>query len=105
MHFILEKPGFDQLITALYLKRDQYITSDAVFGVKSSLIVDPTPVDGSTAVKYGIEGNDYQMITYDFVLLSDREARDLKEQQSLDAMKKLGFKARLVDSLPVPDLD
>jgi len=34
MHFMFEKEGFDNLITAIYLRNDPYETSDAVFGVK-----------------------------------------------------------------------
>lgn len=39
MHFMFEKEGWDHLITALYIPPDEYMTSDAVFGVKESLIV------------------------------------------------------------------
>lgn len=42
MHFMFEKKGWDHLITALYVRGDPYETSDAVFGVKDSLIVDFT---------------------------------------------------------------
>ena len=38
LFFCLQAPGYEELITALYFK-GPYITSDAVFGVKSSLIV------------------------------------------------------------------
>ena len=34
-----QAPGYEELVTALYFKGDPYLTSDAVFGVKSSLIV------------------------------------------------------------------
>ena len=34
-----QAPGYEELTTALYFKGDPYLTSDAVFGVKSSLIV------------------------------------------------------------------
>ncbi|KAF5254467.1 hypothetical protein FANTH_725 [Fusarium anthophilum] len=40
MHFKFNKAGYDPLITALYMRGDPYETSDAVFGVKESLIVD-----------------------------------------------------------------
>ena len=36
---IPQAPGYEELTTALYFKGDPYLTSDAVFGVKSSLIV------------------------------------------------------------------
>ena len=43
MHFMFEKPGYDHLITALYIRGDPYETSDAVFGVKETLLVDFHP--------------------------------------------------------------
>ena len=39
IHFMIEAPGFQKLITALYLNGDPYLESDSVFGVKKSLIV------------------------------------------------------------------
>lgn len=38
LHFSLSAPGFVPLTTAIYVDGDPYIDSDAVFGVKSSLI-------------------------------------------------------------------
>lgn len=40
MHFMFEKEGWDHLITALYVRGDPYEGSDAVFGVKDSLVVE-----------------------------------------------------------------
>ncbi|GAB1213986.1 hypothetical protein ATERTT37_003142, partial [Aspergillus terreus] len=45
VHFMMDKPGYDLLITALYPRGDPYETSDPVFGVKESLIVDLSTVD------------------------------------------------------------
>ena len=39
IYFFFQAPGYEELITALYLKGDSYLMSDPVFGVKSSLIV------------------------------------------------------------------
>jgi hydroxyquinol 1,2-dioxygenase len=39
LHFVIEAPGFDKLTTHLFTKGDRYLGSDAVFGVKQSLIV------------------------------------------------------------------
>lgn len=36
---VLKANGYEKLTTALYFKGDPYLYSDAVFGVKSSLIV------------------------------------------------------------------
>ncbi len=40
LHTILSAPGYDTLVTHLFVKGDKYLDSDAVFGVKDSLIVD-----------------------------------------------------------------
>jgi hydroxyquinol 1,2-dioxygenase len=39
LHFTIEAPGCDKLVTHLFVKGDKYLDSDAVFGVKNSLIV------------------------------------------------------------------
>ena len=36
---MIEAPGFRKLTTALYPEGDPYLASDAVFGVKKSLVV------------------------------------------------------------------
>ncbi|HLE66350.1 MAG TPA: hypothetical protein VI730_04300, partial [Burkholderiales bacterium] len=40
LHFKIAAPGFDTLVTHLFVRGDEYLDSDAVFGVKQSLIVD-----------------------------------------------------------------
>ena len=39
LHVTIEAPGYRKLVTALYPKGDKWLSSDAVFGVKSSLVV------------------------------------------------------------------
>ncbi len=38
VHFMIKVPGYKTLITHVFKDNDQYLDSDAVFGVKSSLI-------------------------------------------------------------------
>ncbi|KAF1959833.1 chlorocatechol 1,2-dioxygenase [Byssothecium circinans] len=105
MHFMFEKQGFDHLITALYLRGDPYETSDAVFGVKESLIVDLGTVNAEQAGKYGVEEGT-KLLTYDFVLVTDEETRKLRDEEALKAMKKLGREGMtIIDGLLVPDVD
>ena len=40
IHFMISHPGYDTLVTHLFIDGDPYLDSDAVFGVKQSLIVD-----------------------------------------------------------------
>jgi len=104
MHFMFDKPGYDHLITALYLRNDPYETSDAVFGVKESLVVELGTVNAELAEKYGVkEGS--KLMTYDFVLVTDGEARKLREEEAMKAMEKLGRRMKLYNGLPVPDVD
>lgn len=60
MHFLITAPGFDRLITHIFVAGDRYLQSDAVFGVKESLIVDFHPVDGP---------NERWLAEHDFVLV------------------------------------
>ncbi|KAL2881474.1 hypothetical protein SGCOL_003040 [Colletotrichum sp. CLE4] len=67
---------------ALYLRGDPFERSDAVFGVKESLIVDlgtVSDVDG-LAEKYGVEPST-RLLTYDFVLVSEEEVKALRESK------------------------
>ncbi len=45
MHFQVTAPGFKPLITHIFVGGDSYLSSDAVFGVKQSLIADFLPAD------------------------------------------------------------
>ena len=38
MHFLVSAPGFETIVTHTFVEGDQWLTSDAVFGVKTSLI-------------------------------------------------------------------
>lgn len=102
VHFMLEKEGYDLLITALYPRGDPYEASDPVFGVKESLIVDLSTVqDPEMAARYSVDVG-MPLLTYDFVLLSDKEARDLRKKKAIESMEKMGRKIVFQNDLPVP---
>ncbi|KAF2280067.1 aromatic compound dioxygenase [Westerdykella ornata] len=109
VHFLLEGEGFETLITALYLRHDPYETSDAVFGVKDSLIVDLQDITPEQREMYGVEGDGpCKVLTYDFVLVTEEETQKLRDDEARKAMEKLGLWGegwRIVDGLPVPDVD
>jgi hydroxyquinol 1,2-dioxygenase len=46
IHFMIGHEGYETLVTHLFVKGDPYLDSDAVFGVKQSLIVDLTDESG-----------------------------------------------------------
>ncbi|MCJ1274601.1 hypothetical protein MMC21_002398 [Puttea exsequens] len=104
MHFMFEKLGYDHLITALYTRGDPYETSDAVFGVKESLLIDFHPADRMIAKQYDVEPGT-PVLEHDFVLVSDKESADLRAGKSKKALEALGRKVTLIDGLPVPDVD
>ena len=57
LHFMIEAPGYERLITHVFRDHDQYHDSDVVFGVRSTLIAD------------WVEGPDgTYSLDYDFVL-------------------------------------
>lgn len=75
-----------------------------MFGVKESLIVDLKAVSAEHVQQYGVkEGT--KLLTYDFVLVTDQESKELREKNALAAMKQLGIHAKLLNGLPVPDVD
>ncbi|KAI1163928.1 dioxygenase [Nemania serpens] len=104
LHFMLEKKGWDHLITSLYMRGDPYETSDAVFGVKKSLIVEPQKIDSAAAKQYDVAEGSW-ILRHDFVLTTDEETANLRDQLALKALEKQGLILKLVDHLPVPDLD
>jgi len=68
IHFIVKAPGYESLTTHVFRRGDPYLESDAVFGVKESLIIDfPEFDDPKKAAELGI-GNPFCTTTYDFVL-------------------------------------
>lgn len=95
---------FGLFCSALYIRGDPYETSDVVFGVKKSLIIDLEKVDEETAAQYGVAEGIW-LLKQDFVLTTEDETAELRDKLALEALQKLGLKMRLEDHLPVPDLD
>jgi protocatechuate 3,4-dioxygenase beta subunit len=52
VHFMISAPGYRTLVTHLFFEGDEYLESDAVFGVKHSLIVRPEMNNGTSTVVY-----------------------------------------------------
>ncbi|CAM1508642.1 Fc.00g054900.m01.CDS01 [Cosmosporella sp. VM-42] len=104
LHFMFDKPGYDRLITALYLRGDPYERSDAVFGVKESLVVDlesVSDIDGLPE-KYDVSPST-RLLRYNFVLVTEDEAGKLRDEKALDAIQKQGAKNMdVVDGALIP---
>lgn len=50
MHFLVTAPGFQKLVTHTFVGGDTWLESDAVFGVKSSLVAPFEPVEGGATL-------------------------------------------------------
>jgi hydroxyquinol 1,2-dioxygenase len=60
MHFIVTAPGYEKIITHTFVDGDEWLTSDAVFGVKASLISTMEPGD---------EGDTMWKSSFDFIMV------------------------------------
>lgn len=82
LHIMVEAPGFRKLVTAFYPEGDEWLTSDAVFGVKKSLIVNLKEVnDDAEARKRGFpKGGTFKLLQFDIVLIPEEESKVALEQ-------------------------
>ncbi|THH13358.1 hypothetical protein EW146_g6850 [Bondarzewia mesenterica] len=109
LHMMVEAPGFKKLTTALYPDGDPFIPSDAVFGVKKSLVVvrispllpislppgltsccgaqNLTDVDDDTeARKRGFpQGKKFKLLQFDLILVTEAQSAAARAQQAREA--------------------
>jgi hydroxyquinol 1,2-dioxygenase len=69
VHVIASAPGYEPVATHLFVEGDEYLDSDAVFGVKHSLVVDfrahaagPTPDGKSSDVAFCSAQFDFRLV-------------------------------------------
>ncbi len=75
IHFIVSAPGYKTIVSELFVRDDQYIAGDAVFGVKDSLLADFVEADEpEIAAKYKMP-NPFWRMSYDFVLVAGDRAK------------------------------
>ena len=55
IHYIVSAPGYETLVTHIFPTGDPYLESDAVFGVKESLIVDFADTDTGSSADFAIK--------------------------------------------------
>jgi hydroxyquinol 1,2-dioxygenase len=67
IHFMVTAPGYARLITHVFAAGDEYLDTDAVFGVKQSLIADFT--------EHQDDGKTYYSVEYDLVLATTEETQ------------------------------
>jgi catechol 1,2-dioxygenase len=72
IHLILGAPGFEPVTTHMFIEGDEYLDSDAVFGVKDSLVVDFVRHDDpAAATRLGL-ANPFYTAEHDFILAKAR---------------------------------
>jgi len=68
IHTMIQREGFAPLTTHLFVAGDKYLDSDAVFGVKDSLVVDFVTHPAGKAPDGSTMNEPFVTATYDFVL-------------------------------------
>ncbi|MEH3098945.1 dioxygenase family protein [Sphingomonas adhaesiva] len=69
LHFIVTAPGYDRVVTHIFMPDCDYLPTDAVFGVKSSLIAQTEHVDDAAEAKRVGLPNPFWRVDWDFVLV------------------------------------
>lgn len=68
IHFIVSAEDYEAVTTELFVEGDPYLDSDAVFGVRNSLVVDFVRSESAEeAARYGV-GAPFYTAEYDFIL-------------------------------------
>lgn len=61
-------------------------------------------MDEEISVKYDVKTGT-ALLRFDFVLATEAEATAMKEVKAREAMSKLNRKMKMLNGLPIPDLD
>ncbi|MGY1714519.1 intradiol ring-cleavage dioxygenase [Geodermatophilus sp. SYSU D01106] len=74
LHFIVAAPGYRPVTTHVFVADSPYLDSDAVFGVKESLVREVPEVDDpARAAEVGL-ANPFRTLTFDLTLLREGQA-------------------------------
>ena len=76
VHFMIAAPGYETLVTHVFVAGDRYLDSDVVFGVKDSLIRQLEDRPAETAGDGREMAEPYAVMRYDFVLAPALKAGD-----------------------------
>jgi hydroxyquinol 1,2-dioxygenase len=68
LHFMITAPGYERLITHVFRRGGEYLASDAVFGVRPSLIADWIRHEPGTAPDGTRRDSPWWSLDFDFVL-------------------------------------
>lgn len=68
LHFMITAPGCERLITHVFREGGRYLDSDAVFGVRESLVADWVRHPGGPTPDGGTSADPFYTLDFDFVL-------------------------------------
>ncbi|ABD07951.1 Intradiol ring-cleavage dioxygenase [Rhodopseudomonas palustris HaA2] len=74
VHFLVDAPGYEPLITHVFIEGDKYLESDAVFGVKDDLISTIELRDDAVMPDGRAASGPWHLMTYEFRLKPGRGA-------------------------------
>jgi len=86
MHAIVSAPGYQQVITHVFVNGDKFLDGDAVFAVKDSLVGNYRRVnDAAMAAKRGLS-NPFLRLDWDFRLSADKGVKARKKIAASDVV-------------------
>ncbi|KAI0916025.1 hypothetical protein AcW1_009408 [Taiwanofungus camphoratus] len=93
LHLMIEAPGYNKLTTALYPEGDEWMHSDAVFGVKKSLVVTLRDVhDDAEARQRGFpRGGSFKLLQFDIIMVSEEDSKAAREQYARERAENAGI--------------
>ena len=86
MHAIVSAPGYQQVITHVFVDGDPYLDGDAVFAVKNSLVGKYETVNDAALAKQRGLSNPFQKLEFDFRLSPDKGSRARKTVAASDVV-------------------
>lgn len=86
MHAIVSAPGYQQVITHVFVEGDPYLDGDAVFAVKDALIGRYVKVDDAAEAKRLGMPNPFLKLTWDFKLAPESGSKARKKIAASDAL-------------------
>ena len=80
MHAIVSAPGYQQVITHVFVDGDPYLDNDAVFAVKNSLVGKYHTVDDAALAKKRGLTNPFQQLQFDFRLSPEEKGTNARKK-------------------------
>lgn len=80
LHFMVDAPGYRRLVTHIFVRGCEYLSKDAVFGVRDSLVVDFAEQTAQTPTPDGRRvAGPWDRVRFDIVLASEDAATNVRK--------------------------